>query len=391
MPRHRIQFIAAVACAAVAGGTAMGQTFAVTAARETDPVPTRGDAADDIAIWVHPADPTRSLIIGTDKRAGLAVYDLDGRERQWIPDGELNNVDVRYGFPLGNRRIDIAAAGNRTEDTIEIYAIDASTGLLTNICRHAIRVGIGDAYGLAMHHDRVTDSFYVFVCDKDGRVEQWRLFDAGDHRIDAGIVRRFEVGSRAEGMVVDDRLGRLYIAEEQVGVWRYGAAPEAGVDRVLVDTAGGGGCLTAEVEGLALYALEGGAGCLIVSSQGADEFAVYDRQTNAYIASFRIDDGPDVDRVTGTDGLDATSMPLGSGFEQGLLIAQDDVNPRGNQNFKLVPWDAIVHACPIPIATGKPEPVRQISRERYLREQLAELMRAERARYRRDRAGSVLD
>lgn len=42
----------------------------VTATVETDPVPHDGDAADDPAIWVHPTDPGRSVILGTDKRGG---------------------------------------------------------------------------------------------------------------------------------------------------------------------------------------------------------------------------------------------------------------------------------------------------------------------------------
>src|SRR5919198_762706 len=47
---------------------------------ETTPVPHDGDAADDAAVWVDPHDPGRSTVIGTDKKGGLAVYDLDGRQ-----------------------------------------------------------------------------------------------------------------------------------------------------------------------------------------------------------------------------------------------------------------------------------------------------------------------
>ena len=71
---------------------------------ETEPVPHVGDAADDPAIWPDPRDPARSTIIGTDKDGGLAVYDLSGRELQYLPDGRLNNVDLRSAFPLGRRR-----------------------------------------------------------------------------------------------------------------------------------------------------------------------------------------------------------------------------------------------------------------------------------------------
>jgi 3-phytase len=56
-----------VACGAAA------QTPEVIATVETDPVPSSGDAADDPALWIHPTEPASSLIVGTDKDAGLGV------------------------------------------------------------------------------------------------------------------------------------------------------------------------------------------------------------------------------------------------------------------------------------------------------------------------------
>ena len=76
----------------------------VPALVETDPVAGDRDAADDIAIWVNPWDRAQSLVIGTDKAAdALEVYDLSGQRLQRIPDANasVNNVDIRYGFPLG--------------------------------------------------------------------------------------------------------------------------------------------------------------------------------------------------------------------------------------------------------------------------------------------------
>src|SRR5262245_31952618 len=61
----------------------------VAATVETDPVPHDGDAADDPAIWVHPTDPAKSVILGTDKRGGLALYDLAGRQIQYLPGGDF--------------------------------------------------------------------------------------------------------------------------------------------------------------------------------------------------------------------------------------------------------------------------------------------------------------
>jgi 3-phytase len=47
--------------------------------------------------------------------------------------------------------------------------------------------------------------------------------------------------------------------------------------------------------------------------------------------------------VSDTDGIDATAASLGPAFPQGVFVAQDGKNDSGNQNFKLVPWQAIVN------------------------------------------------
>src|SRR5690606_33806904 len=67
----------------------------VTALVETTPVSSFGDAADDPAIWANPDDPAASLVIATDKKAGLYVYDMQGQVVQFLPDGKMNNVDLR--------------------------------------------------------------------------------------------------------------------------------------------------------------------------------------------------------------------------------------------------------------------------------------------------------
>jgi 3-phytase len=57
-----LALIAIASAAAPAGAV----TFASVAATvETDPVHGAGDAADDAAIWVDPANPSRSVVIGT--------------------------------------------------------------------------------------------------------------------------------------------------------------------------------------------------------------------------------------------------------------------------------------------------------------------------------------
>ena len=127
-------------------------------------------------------------------------------------------------------------------------------------------------------------------------------------------------------------------------MWRFnldGKADPAIVDRVAPD-----GHLAADVEGVALWDGGDGRGFLVVSVQGENRFAVYDRIGGKYRGSFQIGANAGVDAVSGTDGLDIVSAPLGSDFPRGLIVVQDDENtdPVTPQNFKYVSWADVARA-----------------------------------------------
>jgi len=315
--------------------------LSITAAVETAQVPHDGDAADDPAIWIHPNNPARSTVIGTDKQGGLAVYDLAGQQLQYLPDGRKNNVDLRAGFSLGGQTVALVTASDRTDHRISIYRVNPDTRLLENVAARRIITGAG--YGACMYRSFVNGKFYYLVNSERGLVEQWELFDNGAGKVDAAKVRTFEVGGRTEGCVADDQLGHLYIGEEAIGIWKYGAEPTAGDARSSVDTASSGGHLKEDIEGLALYDAGNGRGYLIASSQGSNSYVIYRRDgSNAYVATFQIAAGNGIDAVSVTDGIEVTSANLGPAFGQGVFIAQDNLNDGMNQNFKLVPWQAII-------------------------------------------------
>ncbi len=312
----------------------------VFATVETEPVPNGGDAADDPAIWVHPTDAALSLIIGTDKAGGLAVYDLNGKQLQYLADGEMDNVDLRGGFKLGGQEVTLVTASNRRNNSIAIYKIDAATRKLENVAARVIPHGMA-VYGMCMYRSAKTGKVYYFGNSKTGLVEQYELFEASG-KVDAKKVRNFKVGSVVEGCVADDELGKFYISEEPVGIWKYDAEPESGTTRTQVAKVGDGH-LHADVEGLAIAYGPNGTGHLIVSSQGNYSYIAYKREgNNEFVKKFRIGDG-DIDGAEETDGLDVTTMPLGDKFPKGLFVVQDGFNDKGskNQNFKLVPLEAI--------------------------------------------------
>ncbi|MDM8568600.1 phytase [Thiotrichales bacterium HSG1] len=332
-------------------------TKSVKATVETKPVNATEDAADDPAIWVHPQDPAQSIIITTQKQGGLIVYDLVGNQLQYLADGEMNNVDLRYNFPLGNEKVSIVTASNRTDNSIAVYKVNSATRRLENIANQAIITGFQDSvYGLCMYHNRVSNKYYVFINDKSGAVEQWELYD-NNGLVKAALIRNFSVKSQVEGCVVDDKLGYLYLGEELVGIWKFSANPKANNKGHLIDTTDKNGNITPQVEGLAIYYLNEQEGYIIASNQGDSTFTVYDRAgNNKYLGRFNVVNNLEleIDKVDDTDGLDVINIPLGEDFPYGVFVVQDGINtmPTENQNFKLVPWENIAEQLDLKTSTS---------------------------------------
>jgi len=328
----------------------------VTASVETEPVPHSGDAADDPAIWIHPTDPSLSTVIGTDKKGGLAVYDLSGDLIEYFPDGRLNNVDLRYGFPLGGQQVTLVIATDRTDPArgrLAIYRVNPVTRGLEDVAAPDSYLG-GDAYGMCMYRSPVSGQYYAFNI-ADDQVQQWALFDNGRGQVGIRLVRAVPLSSQGEGCVADDQLGNVYVGEEDVGIWRFGAEPGDGAEHTLIDSVEPDGHLIAEVEGLTIYDAGAGKGYLIASSQGGNAFMVYKRAPdNAYLGRFLITRSDTSDAVTHTDGIDVTNMALGQAFPEGVFVAQDDKNtdPSEYQNFKLVSWTDIASALKLTVGTS---------------------------------------
>jgi len=311
---------------------------------QTEPVARRGDAADDPAIWIHPHDPAQSLILATNKKQGLLSYDLAGKTRQLLEVGRVNNVDVRQQVKLAGRTlpVDLALATQRDEKALAVFEIDAD-GKIHDVAR--IATDLDDIYGTCLYQP-LGGGLEVIANDKDGHFVQYRI-DWRDNAYVGVPLRRFSVASQPEGCVADDRAGRLFIGEEDHGIWTLpaDALADAVAPHLVLPV---GPRLVADVEGLALYHGTR-ASYLIASSQGDNSYVVLDAQPPFnYRGAFRIGINAmaGIDAVSETDGLEVTALDLGGPYQQGMLVVQDGFNrmPDAPQNFKLVAWKDIARA-----------------------------------------------
>jgi 3-phytase len=336
--------LAALAMALVWVAPAAAQTAPVTAqvaARaETVPVGTANDdAADDPAIWRNAARPAASLIVATDKKAGLYVYGLDGQVKSFSAAGRVNNVAlVDMGADKGRAGV-IVAASDRNDEAralIQLYRLDTRTGTLTGL--GAVPGGAGEAYGLCLWREgRALNAYSVL---KHGAIHHVRITLDGTPT--GTEVRKLQLATQTEGCVVDPRSKTLYVGEEGRGVWAFDAratGPSDGRLVVEVDNRQ----LVADVEGLGIVTVGRRAGWLIVSSQGDNAFALYSLPDYRALGRFRIGAGA-FGSVEETDGIEVHKGSFGRDYPGGLFVAQDGHNEPAAQNFKLVSWRDILRA-----------------------------------------------
>jgi 3-phytase len=169
------------------------------------------------------------------------------------------------------------------------------------------------------------------------------LFEQGD-RIVPTYIRDVKLATQSEGCVVDDATQTLYVAEEDVGIWKVPlqtvlkaeAYARVGAEDGLVD----------DVEGLAIARDGKERAWLVASSQGDNAYTLFDLADGSMAGRFRIGGG-EIDGTSDTDGIEVVLGDFGPRFPEGLFIAQDGDNAPEAQNFKLLSWQSIREALEI--------------------------------------------
>ena len=166
--------------------------------KETDPVFSSGDAADDPAFWYNQKDPSRSVIFGTDKKSGLPLISLEGKRMQFISSGKINNIDSRSGYSFGAKNFSILAGSNASNNSIIIYLINED-GIIEKLNQNEFKTELESVYGLCMYKSDKSRSTYIFVSDAlTFTINQYRVLNF--FPIKAQLVRQIQTEQHQKGV-----------------------------------------------------------------------------------------------------------------------------------------------------------------------------------------------
>ncbi len=313
-------------------------------ATEADPVGNdpQEDAADDPAFWLNEGEPDSSFAYGTNKKSGIHVFNLHGRQVEFYPFGKINNIDIRQKIQVGDELLDVLGGSNRSDNSIILYKIDTA-GKLTNLLDNTYLIDtseIDEVYGFCLYKNKEHE-LSALINGKSGVIHQYKLIASTEGKCQLLLINTWRLPSQPEGMVVDDEVGVLYVGEEDEGIWKIALNdPDSEITVLPSSQQKNNPAINYDIEGLALYYGEDGNGFLLASIQGSFSYALFDRKSFDYIGSFRIDGISDIDGVEETDGLEIFSHAIGQQFPAGLLIVQDGFNFKdsvlASQNYKFI-------------------------------------------------------
>ena len=320
---------------------------------QTIPVVNSGDYADDAVVWIHPSNNDSSFLIGLDKSSnGRLEYFNSNGDRYGSTDisKSFNNLSITYGYSFLGNSEDLVIASNRTDNKVQFFKINSDTRTLIDITGNCL-IGY-EPYGVALYQNKNNDSLYCFVSQRKApfNVLQYVVYE-NQGLIDISLVRTIQTTSLSEGIYVDERLENLYIAEEDIAIYKYDANPSGGQTRSIVDFVGSEYIGGSDIEGIGLYYLSDYTGYLIVSIQYDNTFNIYSRQENSFLGSFTIGSvGDNIDKTEETDGIFVSSTAFTSNFLDGVFIAHDGgANLSRSTNYKLVSWKSIADSLGLQI------------------------------------------
>lgn len=304
--------------------------------------------SDDPAVWMNKKDPSKSLIIGTDKDidGALFVFNLEGKvQTDKVVRGlkRPNNVDVEYGLKLKGISTDIAVTTERFTHKLRIFSLPDMKPIDNGgieVFENETKAGYRDLMGIALYKNKKGE-IYAIVGRKTGPTTgeylwQYLLKDDGFGRVKAVLVRKFGIYSgknEIESIAVDDDLGYVYYSDEGVGVRKYYAEPSQGNEQLALFATTG---FAEDHEGISIYKLSKKKGYILVSDQGAGKFHIFTREGSKHnpnehqlLKIIKV-------KAHQSDGSETIALSFNKNFRKGLFVAMSD-----DRTFHIYRWEDI--------------------------------------------------
>lgn len=305
---------------------AASETFAqrVPWAVETSPIPSTR-AGDPTFVSVAGVQ----LIVGTDTaQQGIFLWP-PGRSPTVLPVGLVNGADARN---------DLLVVSSQLTNSLLVYRV--RDGGIDALDTGAFNVTSPNHVALARHSD---GGFDVWVDTSSLTVQHFNLNPRSDGTVTFTALPSVTVPEVPSGLAVDERSGRLYVAQPSLGVIRV--EPNGAAAFLLSIDAGQ---LGATVGGLDLFLAASGSALLFSAAPNEGEVKVHshDGTQVRFLASLQLGDtdgGPGL--ITQTRFLDVFEQAV-PGFPRGVLIVQDEVAG----NYKVVSLAAVDAVVPLPPA-----------------------------------------
>ncbi|WP_214103525.1 phytase [Acrocarpospora catenulata] len=319
-----------------------------------------------VAIWRHPTDRRKSVVLGAAEDGGIAAYNLAGRRflRLQGPESRLTGVDIHYRFRFDPQWTnDIAVVSDGATGRLRALAfrpVAASYGqpLVQEVTAPDAPTIFPDGSPRDVTVWQDPTGVYAVVAQESAtRLALVRLTPATDRKVAFEVIRTIDLPTDfvthdltpwtpcgptpIAGLTSD--ASAVFISQRGVGIWRIN--PDLTGEPTLIDVVaqfgappnpdgtcgmGEGSDRLNDVGALALYRAPGTTGYLIAATPGDGRFAVYTRQPIAYAGRFRIASVP------ATGSLAITNLSLGSPYAKGMLAARTTGN-----SFALIRWDEL--------------------------------------------------
>lgn len=208
----------------------------------------------------------------TSESSGVLLTDQQGNELSNI-DGHIELLDWRDNIKIGNQTFGLIAALDSNLGQVVIIQLDwqnLQLSELTRLNNFSAQTESLCWYQMPQGH------LSLFTTDALGQVEQRIVIDASKRALTNVIAHTFIGAPQTKSCAVNDHTQSLYIAEENIGVWRYFADLESELSRELVIATQPHGPINSEVTHIEVLA----SGDLLVSTPEQQGVWLVDPENN---------------------------------------------------------------------------------------------------------------